>query len=411
MQSQIKKNPTDPYWAHVSLILAQLTGLVDGYNTYADSSKKLTFNDIMLINMGGDMIDISPALNLTNLDWSDEQAVIRNYVFNSHCSSLVKLSADLSDLFAGHTTWQFYFSMTRIFKTYNLPISVKQNSQVVMFSSYPGLLSSTDDFYQTDRKMVVMETTNGVMNGSLYSAVNSSALLSWIRVILANKMASNGQEWVDTFSKFNSGTYNNQWIVVDMKKLVPGSRLQAGALFILEQIPGYIESADVTNILSYGYWPSYNVPYFPYIYNISGFPYYAEKYGAFFVYQNNPRAEIFRQRSGDVANLAGMKTLMRYNDYKHDNISQGSPGLQISSRFDLVSGHPSNPFLARAAFGGIDSKVTSASTVNNMACSIQNGPSHDNNPPFEWTSDWNSVSHVGLPHTWNFDWVNVQYSS
>lgn len=34
-------------------------------------------------------------------------------------------------------------------------------------------------------------------------------------------------------------SYNNQWIVVDYKKFTPKKPLQDGALWILEQIPGY----------------------------------------------------------------------------------------------------------------------------------------------------------------------------
>jgi len=323
---------------------------------------------------------------------------------------LVKVADDFSDLYAGHTTWTGYEEMVRLYKTYELPISVQQNSKVTTFSGYPATLSSIDDYYLLDTGLMVTETTNGVMNAALYSAVVPSSVLSFIRVLIANKMASNGQEWVDVFSKFNSGTYNNQWIIVDTNKLVPGQSLEPGALFILEQIPGYIESADVTQILSYGYWPSYNVPYFQYIYEVSGFEYYAQNYGPFFSYEDNPRAEIFRRDSDKVASIEDMQRVQRYNDYAVDPLSHGSPGFAISSRFDLVVGNVSNPFLVRAAFGGIDSKVTSATLAKNMTSYIQSGPSHDNNPPFSWTSEWDAVAHHGMPNVWDFPWVVVQYS-
>jgi hypothetical protein len=410
MKEQIKSNPSDPYWAHIGLILTQLAGVVDGYNSYTeDKSKKLSFMQFMLINMDGDMEDLLDALNVTSFDWSNEKAIIERYMFNSHCSVLVKVADDFSNLFAGHTTWEGYYEMVRVFKTYVLPLSVQHSALVHMFSSYPGSLSSTDDFYQLDNGLIVMETTNGIMNNSLYKAVVPKSVLSWIRAIVANKIASNGKEWVDIFSKFNSGTYNNQWIVVDTNKLVTGTRLEAGALFILEQIPGYVESADVTQILSYGYWPSYNVPFFSYIYNISGFAYYAEHYGTMFTYENNPRAEIFRRNAGNVATIEDTQQMLRYNDYLHDRLSQGNPGFAISSRFDLASGNVTNPFLARAAFGGTDSKVTSVTSVKNMQCFIQCGPSHDSNPPFEWTEAWSDVPHYGQPQVWNFGWVAVQY--
>jgi hypothetical protein len=51
----------------------------------------------------------------------------------------------------------------------------------------------------------------------------------------------------------------------------------------------------------------------------------------------------------------------------------GNPGNQISSRFDLVpkGDNPPNPNLVRAAFGGIDSKITSKALVRHTrACRV-----------------------------------------
>ena len=37
---------------------------------------------------------------------------------------------------------------------------------------------------------------------------------------MVNTLASNGKEWVDIVSKYNSGTYANQWMVLDMKVII-----------------------------------------------------------------------------------------------------------------------------------------------------------------------------------------------
>jgi hypothetical protein len=410
MDREIKSHPNDPYWVHIGLVLLQLDGLLDGYNAYASSTTQMTPLQFLLMNMDGDMADLMAAMNDSSVDWNDDMSVIRNYIYNSHCSVLVKVADDFSELYAGHTTWTGYEEMVRIYKTYNLPVSTQHSSDVTTFSGYPATLSSIDDYYLLDTGLMVTETTNGVMNNTLYEEVKPHSVLSFIRVIVANKMASNGQEWVELFSKYNSGTYNNQWIIVDTTKLLKGTGLAPGTLYILEQIPGYIASADVTEILSYGYWPSYNVPYFPYIYQVSGFQYYSTKYGPFFSYENNPRAEIFRRDSNKVLTIEDMQRALRYNDYSVDPLSQGTPAYAISSRFDLVTGNVSNPFLVNSAFGGIDSKVTSSSLAKNMTSYIQSGPSYDNNPPFQWTSAYADVVHLGQPTVWNFPWVQVQYS-
>jgi hypothetical protein len=48
-------------------------------------------------------------------------------------------------------------------------------------------------------------------------------------------------------------------------------------------------------LASQGYWPSYNVPYFEWIYNISGWTEMLEKYGDNYSYAKCPRATIFRR--------------------------------------------------------------------------------------------------------------------
>lgn len=51
--------------------------------------------------------------------------------------------------------------------------------------------------------------------------------------------------------------------VLDLKRFQPGQELLPGLLWVAEQIPGLIEAADMTETLLRGYWPSYNVPFFP----------------------------------------------------------------------------------------------------------------------------------------------------
>jgi hypothetical protein len=124
--------------------------------------------------------------------------------------------------------------------------------------------------------MVVMETTNGIYNKELYGNGNirPQLALSWQRAAVATGFAQSGAEWVALFSLHNSGTYNNQWMVLDTGDFVPGKPLPTrGLLWVAEQIPGLVHSQDVTDVLvAKGYWPSYNIPYFENIFNLSGYP-------------------------------------------------------------------------------------------------------------------------------------------
>lgn len=78
--------------------------------------------------------------------------------------------------------------------------------------------------------------------------------------MVANRLAYSGSDWSKLFSKHNSGTYNNEWMIIDYKMFYPGKPLQDGLLTVLEQIPGLIHWEDKTDTLRYeSYWPSYNI--------------------------------------------------------------------------------------------------------------------------------------------------------
>ena len=97
-------------------------------------------------------------------------------------------------------------------------------TSTVSFSSTPGYLSSVDDYYLSSNGIYVSETTNGFYNTSLYAEVpDTGTTLSWMRCMIATFTAKNGQEWTHTFGRFNSGTYNNQWMVVTLDAFVPGT--------------------------------------------------------------------------------------------------------------------------------------------------------------------------------------------
>ena len=51
----------------------------------------------------------------------------------------------------------------------------------------------------------MLQTTNSILNKTLYDLATTSSLLSWHRVRLANWLASSGEEWAGYVSQYNSG--------------------------------------------------------------------------------------------------------------------------------------------------------------------------------------------------------------
>jgi len=228
----------------------------------------------------------------------------------------------------------------------------------------------------------------------------------WYRVIVATQLASSGEEWSNFFSMYNSGTYNNQWIIVDNKLFTPEAPLLPGTLWIAEQIPGFVVSADQTAVLqSAGYWASYNIPFYPFVYDISGYPEAYAQYGDAYSYTKCPRAQIFLRDQSKVQILDDMKRIMRYNKWQTDPLSLGDSCNGISSRCDL-----NPPANGPAPFGAIDAKITDWHNSPNLITQAVCGPTWDSQPIFAWTEEWQGVPHYGQPQVFDFTFVTMQPS-
>ena len=105
-------------------------------------------------------------------------------------------------------------------------------------------------------------------------------------------------------------------MVVDYNLFTPFEPLKPDTLWVLEQLPGLIQAADMTATLSYGYWPSYNKAVFPAIAALSGQDRMVEKFGPEQSHALAVRAKIFRRDQGGVRSRAGLKRLMRYNQWQ-----------------------------------------------------------------------------------------------
>jgi len=285
----------------------------------------------------------------------------------------------------------FYSMLIRIFKHVTLPLKGILHP-TTSFSSYPGQVVSADVYDTLGTEMVVMETSDNIFNTTLYDYVVPQSLLSWQRTALANRLAGSGGEWSKVFALYNSGTYNNQWIIVDYKR----TGKKDGLLWIAEQIPGKVASADMTSwLLAQSYWASYNIPYFPDIYQQSGYLEMEKIHGSEFSWDKCPRALLFRRNESLVTDLSHLQSLMTYNNYEHDPLENDNPMWAISSRGDLTQSNPT-------PFGGLDSKVTSSSMHGDTHAIC--GPSHVDLAPFSWTGKFPTWPHFGQPDVWDFKW-------
>ncbi|XP_054159362.1 putative phospholipase B-like 2 [Oppia nitens] len=422
MKSQIANlAKTDVYWRQIELSLIQITGLEDGYrearyNIKPRGGVRLDVNitGLYLLNLFEELDELGQAIK--GKSRTDDY-------FDGHCSAIIRVLPDGSDLYVAHNTWAGFSKMLRIVKNYNLNYR-NISGTAVSFSGYPGVIYSVDDYYLINSGLTVLETTIGNFNDTLWSHVVADKIVfEFIRNLVANRMARSGQEWAKIFSKYNSGTYNNQFMVIDYNRFQKGKpvdQLASGVLWVVEQIPGLVESADVTHVLrEQNYWPSYNVPYFQTIFDNSDYPTQVTKYGDFFTYNRTARALIFKRDVNKVIDMSSLYKLMRYNDFRNDPISRCncSPPYTgeyaIAARSDLNDPNGRYPFgsLAFRSHGAIDVKMTNKEMFVKLEMIVNSGPTYDNQPPFQWSNTRiTGVLHSGQPDSFQFPPVHVQWS-
>ncbi|KAK5880886.1 hypothetical protein CesoFtcFv8_021748 [Champsocephalus esox] len=391
---------SDPLWKHLELILAQLDGLQAGAARWAKSKHRepLSAFALQFLNGVGDLLDLVPALTPRS---NSSSAALRTPGMG-HCTALIKVLPGFENLLFGHSSWYTYAATMRIYKHWDFRVSDTHTATGKMsFSSYPGFLMSLDDFYLLGSGLLMTQTSIGLFNSSLFSLIGPHSLLAWQRVRLANILALSGEEWAHIFSKYNSGTYNSQYMVVDLNRVSLGRRIRDGALTLVEQIPGKVMHSDQTQALRRGYWPSYNIPFHEEIYNLSGYSAMWKRYGEDFSYDLCPRAKILRRDQAKVFDLSSLKHIMRYNNYKRDPYSKGHPCKTICCRNDL---RPRRP----RPGGCYDTKVTDYQMAVQLAAEAVNGPTTQGGlRPFSWQS-FNHTSHHGLPHTYDFPFVTMR---
>ncbi|KAK4472345.1 hypothetical protein MN116_003606 [Schistosoma mekongi] len=249
--------------------------------------------------------------------------------------------------------------------------------------------------------MTITETTNNVYNKTLWEIVRNgskNSVLTFIRGMVASRLAKTGDEWITYFKYNNSGTYNNQWMIFDAKQW-PENK---GSLLIAEQLPGIVSSLDVTKMLKInGYWASYNLPFIGDIYTLSGTKEMAKVFGDWYVHNKTARAKIFRRDHHKVVDFPSIMTsCMIHCLLVHANLRNSA----ISARDELndPKGWYPIPSWSYRLHGGTDAKIVDLSMINQLNMIAISGPTYDDHPPFRWSLIKDVKKPLMHPDKWQF---------
>jgi len=474
----------------MTAIIAQVEGVHAGYTAAATGTggtlPHLSLEDILLLNYDADAFDIVAAADAGVADFVHPPSNPTpptpgtmpwlTAVRHARCTAAV-VAAEVDGqvrLWAGHTTWADYVELLRVYKVYTFAATAAAVARAhtggivrVAMSSFPGMVSSTDDWFLLSSGLLVMETTSSaVVHAALAPIAPPRGAPMWLRAQAANAVATTGAEWAAAFLQGASGTGNSMWMVVAARavaearaggRLGTRANLPAGTLTVVETSAVHSWVGDVTpQLAATGVWWSVNRPRDDTIRTDLGYPSegggngdgggkLASRHLARFAQQQaalqppvaplrldrhdleglhivsrgrtgegialppssaraaglprfaagdaivppalyshtaSPRARSLAREAARGRSTTDMAAMMAHNRWRDDGESLGRPYFAVAARYDLAAGSDT----ARAATGGMDTKVAEVADAAALTSYTRLGPSSRGAdlPPWDW---------------------------
>lgn len=226
---ELQKN--DPYYHQVRLFYYQIEGLFRGFNKGVERARKeveIEFVDFLIMNARADIEDLK---NYYNMFVNNEEEEFEMNPENVG-KMLLKITEEADGrprILFGHSSEGEYSSMIKMVKNYRMRYHFheKYDSKLVSntnieFSSYPGVLSSSDEFYVLSGKMSKL-IVGGVRiknaNKNLLRSVNlESSVLSAARVMAASRLSRSPKQFARYLAR-DPAFGGKQWLVLDERRL------------------------------------------------------------------------------------------------------------------------------------------------------------------------------------------------
>ncbi|XP_011700719.1 PREDICTED: putative phospholipase B-like lamina ancestor [Wasmannia auropunctata] len=378
---------TDPFWHMVRLFYVQLDGLEAGWKFAVRRSRQtveMNKEHFLWLAMAADLPDLERVLNGSESyrDYIKGMIFLKNLPREGQ-NPLVAI---------GHTTAAPYAKMLRLLKKYTFgyhvlpisktrPTSTSVPSRSIIMSSYPGALSSHDEFYLTqgeNHELIIAGTPLTMTNRSLWNFMNAKdQVMSSAGVMAANRLAINGESWSRSMSLQNGIDVARQWVTLEPRN---------GVVWLVEQLPELVRTADISEQFAGAdvLWAIGEV-------------HLAETNVVINEKENNDMAKsepVVRLQS-NITTTEHFRRLMRGYNHEKSTIKNEDSAQILTNREDLER--------VDLPFGIIDMKIVLADADGVESFEVTSGPSMlDNTQPFRWSTTFPNISHVGQPDLFDF---------
>lgn len=227
-----EKHSKSQYQHQIFLFYYQLDGIEKGFKKGVKRARKdyeISTVDFLLLNARVDIEDLKVYYNKyvqeDESNFVDVHENVEKMIIN-----LVSNSDGPTKLNIGHSSDGEYSEMLKIVKTYRFNYhqgprdfsSHLVSNTDITFTSYPGLIASTDDFYLAngkDSQLIIAGIKMKYNHPAQIHGIDlDSAVLMSVRVMAANRLAKNGKEWAHYLAR-DPDIGAKQWLVIDEKHL------------------------------------------------------------------------------------------------------------------------------------------------------------------------------------------------
>lgn len=409
---------TDHYHHQIFLFYQQVLGLETGFAKGIKRARldhDIPFVDFLLLNSRVDIEDLKIYYNKFLTDHEYQQMETNPRVGKMVLNILLNEN-ESPEILMGHSADGDYNSMLKMVKTYrfNYHHGPEAASRLVVntditFTSYPGSIASSDDFY-----LAIGKHSRIIVSGITLKHKDSAqqmhgidlegTIFSSARVMAANRLSHNGKFW-SIIMKRDPDLGAKQWLVIDEKRMkylgldtdesvtLPTTTTEDGARSSNEIPTDVLQSADLVKAPS-------------------------NKNLVWLIDQTWRRlhaedvTENFKKNDEEwlLDGTPFFKVIQELNGLKSKDV-RVSKKLEDSD--DVIKFLKNNAYRGDlmnepTTFGNIDLKVY-ASEDHQLI--VQNGPViTDSAHPFDWSSEeFDDIRHDEHPSLWNFSPIQVQF--
>lgn len=225
-----EKHSKSQYQHQIYLFYQQLYGIERGFKQGVKRARKdfeIETVDFLLLNARVDIEDLKIYYN----KYVEEDEGNFMEIYENAEKMIIDLvhQGDVAKVNIGHSSDGEYSSMLKVVKTYRFNYHqgtdfsnhLVANTDIT-FTSYPGLIASTDDFYLAHGKHTRMIIAGIKLKYEQPTQIHGidldSAVLMSVRVMAANRLAKDGKSWAKYLAR-DPDIGAKQWLVIDEKRL------------------------------------------------------------------------------------------------------------------------------------------------------------------------------------------------